>query len=260
MLLVIDVGNTTTVLGVYDGTELRRHWRLVSERRTSDELGLIVSELLRLAAIDPQDIDGAAISSVVPSLDAIIQEALENYLHVQALRVNGQLDLGLELRVDYPAELGADRMTNAVAAVESYGAPVIVADFGTAITLDVVTSGPAYIGGTISPGLVTSMDALFGKTSKLPQVALEAPTSAIGHNTRDCIQSGIVFGTAGMIDGLVNRIWDELGQRGAVVATGGHAATVASCSREITAVDPWLTLRGLMVIYRRLCGGGSCGR
>ncbi len=252
MLLAIDVGNTTTVVGVYRGDQLLRQWRLVSERRTSDELGLTMVNLLTLAGLDPRAIESAALCSVVPALDGIIQEALEQYLKVKVLRVSGQLDLGLELRLDYPAEVGADRVTNAVAALESYGAPVIVADFGTAITLDVVAPGPAYLGGVISPGLVTSMDALFGKTSKLPQVALEAPKSAIGHNTRDAIQSGVVFGTAAMIDGLARRIWDELGQRGVVVATGGHAAVVASCSQEIGPVDPWLTLRGLMLIHRRL--------
>ncbi|MCF4113778.1 MULTISPECIES: type III pantothenate kinase [Dethiosulfovibrio] len=252
MILVIDVGNTTTVIGVFEGDRLVRHWRLVSERKTSDEVGILLLNLLMLSSISPSDITGAAMSSVVPSLDLIIAEAVESYIGVGCIRVNADLDIGLLIAYENRWEVGADRLVNSVAGISKYGAPLIVVDFGTAITLDVISEDGAYLGGTISPGLVTSMDALFGKTSKLPQVALEAPGSVIGKNTRWAIQSGVVYGTAGSVDALVRRIWKQIGSESPVIATGGHSATVASVSETISSLEPWLTLEGLRLIYDRL--------
>ncbi len=254
MILTIDVGNTTTVVGLFRGDELVRHWRLVSERKTSDEVGILLLNLLTLSSIPPSEIKGAALSSVVPSLDGIISEAVQNYLSVPCVKVSSDLDLGIEIAYKNRWEVGADRLVNSVAGVHRYGSPLVVVDFGTAITLDVISPEGAYLGGTISPGLVTSMDALFGKTSKLPQVALEAPERVIGDSTMLAIQSGVVYGTAGAVDALVRRIWDQLGVTSPVVATGGHAATVAKVSSTITYVDHWLTLEGLRLIYSRLGG------
>lgn len=255
MLLVIDVGNTTTVIGLFEGDRFVRHWRLVSERKTSDEMGILLLNLLSISSISPSDVKGAAMSSVVPPLDGVISEAVQNYLGITCVRVSSDMDLGIRIAYKNRWEVGADRLVNSVAGVARYGAPLIVVDFGTAITLDVVSPDGAYLGGTISPGLVTSMDALFGKTSKLPQVALEAPERAIGDSTRSAIQSGVIYGTAGTVDALVRRIWKELGTESPVIATGGHAATIAKVSETIVSVDPWLTLEGLRIIYSRVSGG-----
>jgi len=254
MLLVVDVGNTNTVLGIYQGKTLAHHWRLTSGSRTSDELGLALLNLLAAAGLAREEISGAIVSSVVPPMDLPLKEAMGLYLGREALFVSSALDLGMEIRYKAPHEVGADRLVNAVAGVEVYGAPLILVDFGTAITLDVVSPDRAYLGGTISPGMTLSMEALFGKTSKLPKVALEAPGSVIGRTTMESIQAGIMFGTAGMIDSLVRRIWREMGQKTKVVATGGQAQSVAPHSETIDAVDPWLTLEGLRLIHERNCG------
>jgi len=251
MLLVVDVGNTNTVLGIYRGKRLAHHWRLTSGNRTSDELGLALLNLLSAAGLTREDISGAVVSSVVPPMDLPLKEAIGLYLDKEALFVSSSLDLGMEIRYKAPHEVGADRLVNAVAGVEVYGAPLVIVDFGTAITLDVVSPDKAYLGGTISPGMALSMEALFGKTSKLPKVALEAPESVIGKTTMESIQAGIMYGTAGMIDSLVRRIWNETGQRTKVVATGGQAQSVAPYSETIDAVDPWLTLEGLRLIHER---------
>ncbi|PIE53953.1 MAG: pantothenate kinase [Dethiosulfovibrio peptidovorans] len=254
MFLGIDVGNTTTVVGLLDDDRIVCHWRLVSERKTSDELGLLLLNLLNVSSVLPSEISGAAISSVVPALDKNFVEAVSLYLNTTCLSISAEMDLGIEIAYANRWEVGADRLVNSVAGVAQYGAPLIVVDFGTAITLDVISPKGAYLGGTISPGLVTSMDALFGKTSKLPQVALEVPESVIGVSTKTAIQSGVVYGTAGSVDALVRHIWRELGTVTPVVATGGHASTMAEVSETIDSVDPWLTLEGLRLIYDRVQG------
>jgi type III pantothenate kinase len=232
----------------------------MSERRTSDELGLFLLSLLSAFSIPREEIRGAILSSVVPALDGLWEEALRRYLGLDCMRVGIDLDLGLPIRYGAPREVGADRLVNAVAGVARYGAPLVIVDLGTAITLDVVDPDGAYRGGAIAPGLVVSMESLFSRTAKLPQVSLVPPKSVIGGNTAEAIQSGIIFGYAGLIDSLAERIFDELGTRCPVVATGGHAAILADCSRTISAVEPWLTLEGLRTIFLRNAGGEGAMR
>ena len=251
MLLVVDVGNTNTVLGLYRGRSLTNHWRLTSGNHTSDELGLAILNLFLNAGIGKGKVDGAIVSSVVPPMDLALKEAIEVYLGVDPLFVTTGLDLGVEVLYRAPHEVGADRLVNAVAGVQAYGAPLVIVDFGTAITLDVVSKDKAYLGGAIAPGMAVSMEALFGKTARLPKVSLTAPYSVIGKTTMESIQSGIMYGTAGLIDSLVRRIWSELGVKTRVVATGGQAESVCRYTETIETVDPWLTLEGLRLIFER---------
>lgn len=251
MLLVVDVGNTNTVLGLYRGKTLTHHWRLTSGSHTSDELGLALLNLLGNAGLQAAGISGAVISSVVPPMDLALREAIRFYLGIEALFVSTELDLGIEVLYRAPHEVGADRLVNAVAGAEAYGVPLVIVDFGTAITLDVVSRERAYLGGAIAPGMAVSMEALFGKTARLPKVSLTAPPSVIGKTTMESIQAGIMFGTAGLIDTLVRRIWEELGEKTRVVATGGQAESVSPYTETIEKVDPWLTLEGLRLIYDR---------
>ena len=253
MLLVADTGNTTTVAGIFDGDELIAHWRLSSILHTSDELGIYLLNLLKTRDIKPSDIHGAAFASVVPSLDFSMTEAIKEYFNVKPLQVNALTNTGMEVRVKNPREVGADRIVNAVAGREKYGAPLIVADYGTAITFDVVSEDGAYLGGAIAPGLNSGISALFSKAAKLPQVALKIPESVIGRNTEEAIQSGILFGNAGLTDRIVEMIKAEYGMKNAkVIATGGHAGLMKKVAHTIDYVDDWLMLEGLKLIYRRV--------
>ncbi|MBQ3759879.1 MAG: type III pantothenate kinase [Synergistaceae bacterium] len=253
MLMVIDTGNTTTAAGVYDGEELIAHWRLSSTLRTSDEFGMDFISLLGTKGLKPSDITGVALASVVPSLDFPMTEAVKQYFGVTPLQVNGSTDTGMKILTDNPREVGADRIVNALAGREKYGMPLIVADYGTAITFDVVSPEGSYMGGAIAPGLTSSISALFSKAAKLPQVALNIPRSVIGRNTEQAIQSGILFGNAGLTDRIVDMIRSEPGMENAkVIATGGHAGLMAKVSERIDIVDKWLTLEGLKMIYERV--------
>lgn len=253
MLLVIDTGNTTTAAGIYDGEELIAHWRLSSILRTYDELGVYLLELLSTKGIKPSDIHGAAFASVVPSLDFPMTEAIRQYFGVKPLQVNASVDTGMNILCRNPREVGADRIVNAVAGREKYGKPLIVADYGTAITFDVVSPDGAYMGGAIAPGLNSGISALFSKAAKLPQVALNIPESVIGRNTEEAIQAGIIFGNAGLTDRIIDMIRAEPGMKGAkVIATGGHAGFMAKVSDRIDVVDKWLTLEGLKMIYEKV--------
>jgi len=250
MLLVMDTGNTTTIVGLFEGEELIAHWRLSSNMRTSDEFGIYLLTLFSTMPATPH-IDGAILSSVVPPLDMPIREAVKTYFGVDCIRVDAFIDLGIEIRYGAPLEVGADRIVNAVGGRHKYGAPLIIVDYGTAITLDVVSEDGAYLGGVIAPGLVTGVQALFSRTAKMPRVGLELPSSVIGRNTSESTQSGILHGNAGLTAHLIEKIRTELGLKAKVIATGGHAELMASLVKTIDHVDQWLTLDGLRLIYER---------
>jgi type III pantothenate kinase len=255
MLLVLDIGNTSTSIGVFSETgktdEAALHANFMSSERTPDEAGLLLENLLSSKGVPKDAIDGAIMCCVVPSLEHVWLAAIEEYFSLSPVVVSDKLDLGIEIDMDFPGEVGTDRLANAVGAAEKYGCPVVAVDLGTAINIDVVSAEGAYIGGAIAPGLQTSVKTLFSRTAKLPQVALDAPPRAIGKNTVNAIQSGIVFGYTGLVDELVRRILAELGAKAPVVATGGHAEVLAAQSATIGAVDRWLTLEGLRIIYGR---------
>jgi type III pantothenate kinase len=251
LLLVLDIGNTNTVVGLFERGSLAGHWRLSSAERTSDEAGIMIRELISLAGMDALSIEGAILSSVVPSLEEAWRDAMRSYLGVDPIVVSRDIDLGLKVMVDNPDEVGADRLVDSVAAMTKYGKPVISVDLGTAITFDVVSSDGAYIGGAIAPGLSVSMETLFRRTAKMPQIALAVPERFIGTNTVSATQSGVVNGYAGLVDAINEGIFSELGTRTPVIATGGHAEILAGRSRTITHVEPWLTLEGLLILYRR---------
>ena len=251
MLLVTDIGNTNMVVGIYDGEILKAQWRLSSILHTPDELGIYLINLLHTENLTPDQISGAAFASVVPSLDFSFKQAVKKYFKVEPLQVNYLTDTGMKILYKNPQGLGADRIVNSVAGIAKYGAPLIIADYGTAITFDVVNSDGAYLGGAIAPGLNSGISALFSKAAKLPEVALSIPKSVIGQNTDEAIQAGIIFGNAGLTDHIVNLIQDELKIKAAVIATGGHAKLIAKVSKSIQHVETWLTLEGLKLIYDR---------
>jgi len=256
MLLVLDIGNTNITVGLFDGDSLTGHWRLSSLEQTEDEAGLLLLNLLRDNGVSKNGIAGAILSSVVPRLEEVWRCAIREYLCIDPFVVTPKIDLGIKIDMPNPNEIGADRLVNSVAAVAKYGCPLITVDLGTAVTLDVVSAEGAYIGGAIAPGLAVSMATLFSKTAKLPQVALTAPERVIGRDTRSAIQSGIVYGYVGLVDSLVERIFAELGTVTPVVATGGHAEILAKQSKTITWIEPWLTLDGLLILYKRFTDNG----
>ncbi len=250
MLLTIDIGNTNIKIGVYQDERLTAHWRVTTERhRLADEYLVLLHNLFDLGGIDPGEIDGCAISCVVPPLTGEFRTLCRTYFRVEPLMVNATTPTGLRYNVDAPAELGADRIANSLAAFRRYGGPVIVLAFGTATTFDVITADGEYIGGAIAPGIGISADALFRLAAKLYQVELVRPPSVIGKNTIHHMQSGVILGYAGLVEGLVNRMQAELGTSCPVVATGGLAELIAAETEAITTVEPYLTLEGLRLIY-----------
>lgn len=250
MLLTIDIGNTNIKIGVYQGERLTAHWRVTTERhRLADEYLVLLHNLFDLGGIDPRDIDGCAISCVVPPLTGEFRTLCHKYFRVEPLMVNSHTPTGLQYKVDSPAELGADRIANSLAAFRRYGGPVIVLAFGTATTFDVITAAGEYIGGAIAPGIGISADALFRLAAKLYQVELVRPPKVIGTNTIHHMQSGVILGYAGLVEGLVRRMQAELGASCPVVATGGLAELIAAETEAITTVEPYLTLEGLRLIY-----------
>jgi len=249
MLLVIDVGNTNIVLGLIEDEELVRTFRVSTTERTTDETGVLLLTLLQNRGVAPEDVHGAIIGSVVPSVQYSLEKALRRYLDVDPLVVGKKLRTGMQIRTDNPREVGADRIVNGVAAWHTYGGPVVVVDFGTATTFDCVSADCAYVGGAIAPGLRIAEQALFSKTAKLPRVEVERPPSAIGTNTVHAIQSGLFWGYVGLVDSLVTRCRAELGDDVRVVATGGLSRLIAPEVPQIEAVDGWLTLHGLRILY-----------
>ena len=253
MLLAVDVGNTNTVIGAYEGKRLVEHFRLETHaRRTPDEWGLLCHQALRHYGIDPAGIRAVAVSSVVPPLQHALERMSARYFGCKPLFVGPGVKTGMPILYDNPREVGADRIVNAVAAYERWPGPLIVVDFGTATTFDVVTAKGEYLGGAITPGIHISVEALSRNASKLPRVDLDRPDRAIGRNTVSSMQSGIVFGQAALVDGLCARIAKELGgPQPKVVATGGLAPLLAGVSSAIDEVDELITLEGLRIIYDR---------
>jgi type III pantothenate kinase len=251
MLLVVDVGNTNIVLGLMEGFEVRHQWRITTGSRTTDEFGLTLLQLMQLHGIEKDDVEGAAISCVVPSTLYAIQKGIRRYLSLESLVVGQGVKTGMPVRTDNPREVGADRIVNAVAAREAYGAPVIVVDFGTATTFDCVDAGGAYAGGVIAPGYQISAEALFTRTSKLPRVQVQRPKQVVGTNTVHSMQSGLFWGYVGLVDGIAARCKAELGAEVPCVATGGLANLISGDSQEIDRVDDFLTLRGLRILWER---------
>jgi type III pantothenate kinase len=255
MLLVIDIGNTHTVSGVYDGEGLKEHYRVASNHAlTVDECGILVKQLF----VEHRKIKDVIICSVVPPLTPIYEEMSKKVLGIDPVVVNSDLSLGIKILYDDPKTVGADRIANAVAAYEIYGGPAIVVDFGTATTFDVISEDGEYLGGAIAPGIETSSLNLFQKASQLFKVSLQKPRKAIGRNTEESLRSGIIFGTVGQIDGIAKRIKEELRLMSSskrepkIIATGGLADLIARESETIEDVDPTLTLEGLRRIYYRV--------
>ena len=251
-LLTIDAGNTNTVFGVHDGPELRAHWRLTTRReQTADEYGVLVRNLFAGSNVEPGRIQGVALASVVPPLTPVLIELSREYLGQDPLVVEPGVKTGLPILYEPPGDVGADRIVNGVAALAAYGAPVVVVDFGTATTFDVITARGEYAGGVICPGVGISADALFQRAARLPRVDVRNPGRVIGRSTVASIQAGLYFGYAAMVEGIIARIRAELGEPVRVVATGGLASTLAADVPSIEEVDPVLTLTGLRLIWER---------
>ena len=251
MLLVFDVGNTNMVLGVYEGTELKKHWRINTDKeKTSDEYGILISNLFQYDKVDMNSITDVIISSVVPNVMHSLENFCIKYCNKKPLIVGPGIKTGLNIKYDNPKQVGADRIVNAVAAIEKYKSPMIIIDFGTATTFCAISEKGDYLGGTIAPGIKISSEALFQRASKLPRVELAKPGTAICKNTVSAMQSGIIYGYVGLVDKIISMMKSELGGDDIkVIATGGLSVLIASETDSIDFVDKFLTLEGLRLIY-----------
>jgi type III pantothenate kinase len=250
MLLAIDIGNTNVVLGVFDGQKLVENWRVGTNTQiTPDEYAMIFKDLFGFAKLEFKQISGVIISSVVPPLLPVMTEMSNKYFRLEPMVVTHKLKTGITIRYDNPKEVGADRIVNAAAAYRMYGGPIIIVDFGTATTFCAVTRDGEYLGGAITPGVKISAEALFQRASKLPRVELTKPPTVIGSDTISAMQAGIIYGYAGLVDGIVERMKKELSADARVVATGGLAELVSPETKTIQEIKPHLTLEGLLYLY-----------
>lgn len=252
MLLVIDVGNTNTVIGIFEDERLVEHWRLTSSRSsTTDEYGILLKTLFDMSHVEMKQITGCIIACVVPPMLPIYEEMARRYFKLTPLVVGPGVRTGMPILYENPREVGADRIVNAVAAYERFKDACIVVDFGTALTFDAVSARGEYLGGSICPGIAIAAEALYTRASRLPKVELRVPERVIGRNTVASMQSGLIYGYTALVDGMIQKITEEYGARMRVIATGGLARTIADSSSSIESVDDNLTLDGLRLLYER---------
>ncbi|KAB2328830.1 type III pantothenate kinase [Cytobacillus depressus] len=252
MIFVFDIGNTNMVLGVYDGDQLKYHWRLETSRnKTEDEYGIMIKSLFEHVGLTFGDINGIIISSVVPPIMTALERMCDKYFHIKPLIVGPGIKTGLNIKYENPREVGADRIVNAVAAIQDYGSPLIIVDFGTATTYCYINEKKQYMGGAIAPGVGISTEALYSRAAKLPRIEIARPEGIIGKNTVSAMQAGILFGYVGQVEGIVKRMKEQANENPTVIATGGLASLIAKESTIIDVVDPFLTLKGLQLIYKR---------
>ncbi len=249
---MFDVGNTNMVLGVYDKDELKYHWRIETNRnKTEDEYGIVIKSLFEHVGLSLSQIKGIIISSVVPPIMLALERMCQRYFNLKPLIVGPGIKTGLDIKYENPREVGADRIVNAVAAIHEYGSPLIIVDFGTATTYCYINEEKHYMGGVITPGIMISAEALYSRAAKLPRIEITKPSSVVGKNTVSAMQSGILYGYVGQVEGIVKRMKEEARQEPKVIATGGLAKLISEESNVIDIVDPFLTLKGLYMLYER---------